>query len=83
MIAVDFPGANGTTSDREPCLAVPKMTVTEPDGITYIYVCFMPSYEDLQALAAGRALWMKFKAAPLPPLVLYTENEDGEPNVTP
>lgn len=45
-------------------------------------MCYQPSKEDKEAIAAGRPIWLKIMAGGLPPHALWTVNpETDEANV--
>lgn len=47
----------------------------------YIETAWMPNYEDMQALKAGRPIIFRLSAPFYPPVAMYTLDEDGNPNV--
>ncbi len=53
---------------------------TPHDGKDYCIIAFQPNEADLQAINNGGPVYMRVKAALLPPIRLFTLNEKNEPN---
>lgn len=79
MTPVEFDGCNtqmpGTTY-------VPAMCKVDPEtGEPITIVAWQPNTDDLKAIAAGRSIFMKIGTFMVPPIGLFTFNENGELNV--
>jgi hypothetical protein len=62
-------------------LSVPPMVAgTDQDNFNYYLTAWKPSYEDLQALNRGEPIYVKTLSAGLPPMALFTIDENGEGN---
>ena len=86
MLAVDFPGTNivfGKPAEMsdEQCGSVPAMTGTDPTGLPYTLTAWLPNYEDLLALQAGRPLMLQIVGGGMPPVALWTYDEETVANV--
>jgi hypothetical protein len=95
MLPVNFQGSNldlnkpPEMTDEE-CAAVRAFKGTVPeraylaieDGTEYPFIltAWMPSKEDLEALNAGRPLWLRVLSFKHPPVVLFTLNDNDEIN---
>lgn len=62
--------------------AVPPFHANIDQSINCVYylTAWKPSYEDLQALNRGEPVYVKTVAHGLPPMALFTLNEQGQPN---
>ena len=85
MRPIHFPEANTTfhkpaTMSDEQCLPVSAYAAHAPDGNLFVMTCWMPSYEDLQALNAGRPLLLQIFGG-MPPVAMYTNDAQGEANL--
>lgn len=86
MRPVDFEGSNIVMGkppgmSDEQCSSVPALVATDTDGFNFTLLCFMPSYEDIQAINEGRPICLKILSVPMPPVAMYTLDADGEPNI--
>lgn len=61
---------------------VPPPLLQEIDNnkFTYFLTAWKPNYEDLQALNRGEPIYIKTLSNGLPPMSLFTMNENNEPN---
>jgi hypothetical protein len=50
------------------------------DGYSYYLTAWKPSYEDLQALNRGEPVYVKTLSKGLPPMALFTLDENNEGN---
>ncbi|GAB2959091.1 hypothetical protein GCM10027048_27900 [Hymenobacter coalescens] len=86
MLPVDFPGTNitfakpGDMTDEQ-CYALKAMVGTDGNGFPYTLTAWQPSYEDLQALNAGRPIMLQIIGGGMPPVALWTYDEETNPNV--
>jgi hypothetical protein len=85
MRAIDFPEANiifekpeSMTDDQ--CHEISAYTGVGDDGISYTITVWQPNKEDIDAIVAGRQIYVKMLGAAPAPVVLYTFNEKGEGN---
>lgn len=51
------------------------------EGFPFYVTHWQPSKEDLEALNAGRGMWIKHVGAKFAPLWPFTIDQDGNPNV--
>ena len=87
MRPIHFPEANTifnkpTDMTDEQCYSVSAL-VGEQDGIPYIRTVWLPNkedLEDLEALNAGRPLVLSICGTSMPPVGLYTYDENGNVN---
>lgn len=54
---------------------------TTNDGSVFIVTSWMPNVDDIKAINSGRPIMLRVFSPMLEPIVLYTQNEDGEPNI--
>lgn len=84
MQPVNFPGAivvqkpEGMTDDQ--CFSIPAAHGIDNAGFMYFLEAWKPSYEDLQALNRGEPIYIKILSAGLPPISVFTLNENGDCN---
>jgi hypothetical protein len=50
------------------------------DGFPYYLTAWKPNKEDIEAINAGRPIYIKTIAQALPPMSVFTLNEKDEPN---
>jgi hypothetical protein len=85
MIAIDFSDANlklvkpDSMTDEE-CYALSAYRGMDNKGNIFFLTQWMPSKEDLEALHAGRPIYLKILCAGFFPVSLYTVDEEGKPN---
>ena len=85
MRTVDFPGTNhtfGKPADMtdEQCHSLTAMVGTDSEGLPFVLTAWQPNYEDLQALNAGRPLMLQIVGGGMPPVALWTYDENTNPN---
>jgi hypothetical protein len=51
------------------------------DGSPMLVLHYMPSMEDMEAMAAGRPIILVVAAKKFPPITLITTDENGIPNI--
>lgn len=86
MLAIDFPGTNTTfgkpaNMTDEQCGSLSALVGFDADGLPYVLTAWQPNYEDLQALNAGRPLMLQVVSSRMPPVSLWTYDENTNPNV--
>jgi hypothetical protein len=62
--------------------SIPPMVagVEDQDNFKYFLTAWKPSYEDLQALNRGEPIYVKTLSTGLPPMALFTLDENNEGN---
>lgn len=85
MRAVHFEGANMTfnkpvSMDDSECLPVSAFIGQDENGNAYINVVYMPNREDIEAILAGRGIVVSVLGTFLPPMSLFTCDENDLPN---
>lgn len=84
MIPVNFDGAvqigKPETMTDEQCMAIPASYGIDNDGFRYFITAWKPSKEDIEAFQRGEPVWVKVIANGLPPMALFTTDEDGQIN---
>lgn len=85
MLPVDFEGTNITftkpkdmTDDQ--CSDVKAMKAIDQNGFPFILLAFQPNYEDIQAIKAGRPIMLKIVTTVMPPVAMYTYDENFNAN---
>lgn len=87
MSPVEIDGANMTlaaprgSNDEDFFGRVRARGGRDLDEQPFIEVAWMPNYEDLQAMNAGKPLIVRIADERFPPLAMYTTGDDGKPNV--
>ena len=82
MLPCDFPEANATytkppgTTDEQ-VMAVPAYRDIDVDGLRFVMTAWMPNKEDLEALNAGRPLYLKICGGGMPPVAMFTVDAEG------
>lgn len=78
MLPIDFPQQNkvytkpeGQTDEQCMSLSVHKTII---DGVPTFISAWKPSYEDIEAIKAGKPIWLYIQSHSLPPASLQTEN---------
>lgn len=85
MRPIDFPEANiifskPSNMSDEQCMPVSAYAARAEDGNLFVVTVWQPSYEDLQALNAGRPLMLQVCGG-MPPVAMWTNDESGEANL--
>jgi hypothetical protein len=84
MQPIEFPGSTqiGKPQDMtdEQCFSVWATAGIDADGFAYYMTCWKPSYEDIKAIQEGRPIYVKVLAKTLPPMALFTLNENDQGN---
>jgi hypothetical protein len=58
----------------------PMAAGVDAEGYSYYLTAWKPSYEDLQALNRGEPIYVKTLSVQLPPMALFTLDENGGGN---
>lgn len=69
-----------TTMDDSECLAISAYVGVDANGNPHINTVWMPSKEDLEAINSGRPIVVCVLGTALPPLSLFTYDENGNSN---
>ena len=64
----------------EQCYGIPAFSGEDVNGFRFWLTAWKPSYEDLQALNRGEPIWIKTTSIGLPPMAIFTFDENGECN---
>ena len=54
--------------------------VTEQEGWPFTLSCWKPSKEDIEAIQAGRPIWVRILSHTVNPIALFTTDANGEVN---
>lgn len=80
MQPVNFPGSEEIkkplSMTDEQCMSIPAFHGFDQDGFPFFLTAWKPSYEDLQALNRGEPVYVKTITRKLPPMLLFTLDED-------
>lgn len=84
MIPVSFPGSNEikkppTMTDEE-CMSVWAINGVDSSGFPYFVTAWKPSYEDIESIKKGEPIYVKIVCQRLPPMLLFTLDENKEIN---
>jgi hypothetical protein len=85
MLFEDFEGSNlqlnkpGSMTDEE-CGSLMAFHGRYANGVPFFRVHAKPSKEDLEALNAGRGIWLDVLGTSFPPVSLFTADEQGNVN---
>lgn len=83
MHPIEFPGSVEIRKPEEmtdsQCYSVYATAGVDADGFPYYITCWQPSYEDKKAIEEGRPIYVKVLGKGLPPMALFTldENDNG------
>lgn len=66
----------------EQCSSVWAFQGVDVGGYEFWVEAWKPSYEDIQAINRGEPIFMKILSKGLPPVLLFTIDENGESNDT-
>jgi hypothetical protein len=85
MHPITFEGVNTslakpTDMTDEQCSPLPAEKNVDNGGFDYFLTAWMPNKEDLEALNAGKPLFLKVIGLGHPPVALFTVNDDGTGN---
>jgi hypothetical protein len=62
------------------CLPLPTQSGIDFDGNHFMVSAWVPNVDDLKALNEGRPMFLKVVGFSTPPVLLFTENSEGEMN---
>jgi hypothetical protein len=84
MQPINFDGAVEIGKPKEltdeQCMSSFALRGIDENQFPYFLQCWKPSYEDMQAIARGEPIWIKILAQRLPPIAIYTMDENGNCN---
>lgn len=85
MRPIDFPEANMTfnkpvSMDDSECLPLRVYAGTDGNGNPFINSVWQPSKEDIEAINAGRPVVLTILGTGMPPVSLFTYDENGNSN---
>lgn len=84
MQPINFPGSVeiGKPADMtdEQCFSVFATAGIDEAGFPYYITCWKPSYEDMKAIAEGRPIYVKVLSKGLPPMSIFTLDENNNGN---
>lgn len=85
MRAIDFPESNHTfdkpvSMDDSECLPLHVYVGKDESGRSYINSVWQPNKEDIEAIIAGRPVVLSICGASMPPVMLFTYDEEGNIN---
>lgn len=85
MTPISFPGSREIGKPKsmteEECSSIQAANGTDDSGFPFWLTAWKPSKEDLDALNRGEPVYVKTLSNGLPPMVLFTIDESGTPNV--
>lgn len=68
------------TIDDSECLPISAYIGKDDKGMPFINTVWKPSKEDIDAILAGRPIFVCVLGTALPPMSLFTCDQDGNPN---
>ena len=85
MRPIHFPEANieftkPATMDDSECLPISAYVGIDSNGNHHINTVWQPNKEDIEAINAGRPIVVCVLGSSLPPLALFTYDENGDTN---
>lgn len=85
MRAIHFQESNitfekPTTMDDSECLPISAFIGVDKNGHPHINTVWQPSKEDIEAINAGRPIVVCVLGSALPPMALFTYDENGKSN---
>jgi len=86
MHPIDFEGSNRTFGppidmSQEECCSCRAYEGIDDAGYPFVMVALQPNKEDVEAIKAGRPIFVRFIGQGLRPFSAWTFNENNEPNV--
>lgn len=64
----------------EECMSVWAQSGIDQDGYPYFLTAWKPSYEDMLAFNRGEPIYVKVVSRGLPPMAIFTLDENGNCN---
>lgn len=84
MQPINFEGAKVVNKPPsmtdEQCMPVYAMAAIDGAGFGFYIEAWKPSYEDIQAINRGEPIWIRIYSNGLPPISIYTMDENGQCN---
>lgn len=85
MQPIDFEGTNKTFTKPgnmtdEQCGALKAFVGTDNQGFPFILSAWQPTEKDIEAVNAGRPIMLKIVSHGMPPVSVYTYDENFEAN---
>lgn len=84
MRPVEFPGSveikKPSDMTDEQCSSAWASAGIDEDGFPYCMTAWMPNYEDIKAMNEGRPVYVKVIGKHLPPMALFTIDENNKGN---
>lgn len=84
MYPIEFPGSTEIKKPEsmtdEQCYGVFATAGIDDNGFEYYITCWKPSYEDIKSIQEGRPIYVKTLATRLPPMALFTLDENDQGN---
>jgi len=85
MRPIHFPESNiqfnkPTSMDDSECLPISAFSGADANGNPHINTVWQPSKEDIEAINAGRPIVVCVLGSALPPMALFTYDENGNSN---
>jgi hypothetical protein len=84
MHPIEFPGSveikKPNTMTDEECSSAWATAGIDGDGFPYYMTCWKPNYEDMKAIIEGRPVYVKTIGKQLPPMALFTLDENNKGN---
>lgn len=85
MLSIDFPGANITfekpdSMTDEQCTPMRGLKAVTQEGWPLIETRWQPNKEDIDAINAGRPIIIHLVTPIMPPIQVFTIDENGESN---
>jgi hypothetical protein len=84
MQPTEFPGsvqiAKPVNMTDEECMSVWAACGVDESGYPYFVTAWKPNYEDLKAIQEGRPIYVKTIGVQLPPMALFTFDENNNGN---
>lgn len=85
MYSTDFPDSNTTIGKPgnmtdEQCLSIRAHIGVDTQNFPFILVAFKPNIDDIKAMNEGRPLYVKFIGRQMPPVAMFTLDENGNAN---
>lgn len=84
MTPIEFPGSveikKPADMEDEQCSSAWATAGIGADGFPYYITCWKPNYEDIKAINEGRGIYVKVISKMLPPMALFTLDENNQGN---
>lgn len=85
MIPIDFEGSNKVYGKPqgwkdEDCGSLHTLETKDANGLPIIISCWQPNKEDIEAINAGRPIWLKMVSNGMCPVEILTLDENNKSN---